>query len=414
MKEDRIPLRLPTLLPLELSAYSDQCLPETAVTNSITTLEELAHIIRLHKNVEQKRNQSRVRLHRGLVSSALSARLLQCGQSSYRTLIEYFRNDDKEHFADLHNALHDVRMSVDAYRRYALLEPDLDSSKSHLVTNNEDSSPRFSTFLHEIPLKSRLELLAFLSELRCNPDFLAARITSLSEHELLSLCSFRPSPNESTVLASSRVNAQRRGFMNPVARPVERLLSFHRHDSLAALIYTIFANSSGPDSAEDLRRTNCWATTCARMVLENRPGWERFIPRVLDVWADMREWPIKANFELFLMQLLQDGQFLLEHDPSTFKPGNSTDKPKDKPLEYAAEEFYDRSVKKLIALLDGDRVAGGLPEGILEIGHAILHKLSPSKKHKRMAEIFILVHWFFGTFLYQSIIYPEVIIVRAL
>jgi hypothetical protein len=323
--------------------------------------------------------------------------------------VDYFRNDNKKDFTALHSALHDVSSPCDATRRYALLEPDLGNSKSKSSVTIAETSATFSTFMHEIPSKTRLEILAFISEIRTNPDFLAARITSLSEQELLALTSFRPNPNDSAVLAAGKFS-QKKGFLTPTASPVERLLSLHRHDSLSALIHTVFANSSGPDSPEDLRRTDAWATTCARLILENRPGWERFIPRVLDVWAEMRDWPVKDRLELYLMQVLQDGQFLLEKAESVDgRPGSMAEKPSsNKPLEYATEEFFSRSVIMLMALVDGDPFAGGLPEGILEIGHAIISKLRPSKKHCRMTEIFILVHWFFGSFLYQALIFPEV------
>jgi hypothetical protein len=402
--------RLSRLLPLDVSAYSDPYLPTSALTTSSISLSELAHYIRLQRQTEQRRSHSRVRLHRWLVSAALSARLLHCGQSAYRTLVDYFRTDNKKEFAALHSALHDVSSSCDATRRYALLEPDLGNSKSKSSATSVDASATFSTFMHEIPSKTRLEILAFISEIRTNPDFLAARIASLSEHELLALTSFRPNQHDSAVLAAGKFSAQKKGVLTPTASPVERLLSLHRHDSLSALIYTVFANSSGPDSPEDVRRTDAWATTCARLIHENRPGWERFIPRVLDVWAEMRDWPVKDSLELYLMQVLQDGQFLLEKaESASGRPGSIAERPQNnKPLEYAADEFFSRSVKKLMAMVDGDPFAGGLPEGILEIGHAIISKLRPSKKHSRMSEIFILVHWFFGSFLYQALIFPEV------
>jgi hypothetical protein len=407
--------RLPRLLPLDSSAYSDPYLHPSALTASSTTLSELAHLIRLQRHTEQRRSQSRIHLHRWLVSTALSARLLKCGQSAYRTLMEYFRTDNKQDFATLHSALHEVRRSCDATRRYALLEPELGLSTSKSSSNHVDSSSSFSTFMHEIPTKIRLELLAFISEIRTNPDFLAARITSLSEHELVALTSFRPSPHESTVLASGKSFSQKKKHNTPTATPVRRLLSFHRHDSLSALIFTVFANTSGSDSPEDIRRTDAWATTCARLILENRPGWDRFIPRVLDVWAEMRDWPVKDSLELYLMQVLQDGQFLLEKaETASGRAGNIVESPvNSKAMEFASEEFFDRSVKGLMALVDGDPYAGGLPEGILELGHAIHNILRPSKKHWQTAEIFILVHWFFGSFLPHALIYPEVQILYA-
>jgi len=321
-------------------------------------------------------------------------------------LVECFRDDDIKGFASLHAALHDVRASCDATRRYALLEPDMDT-KSNLHADPEE---QFSTFMHEIPPKDRNELLAFISELRNNPEFLAGRISSLSSQELDRLTSFYPTidQKEISVLASGKPSA-RKGGVNMSAAPVERLLSFQRHDPLSALIFTIFANSSGPDSQEDVRRTNVWATVCAHLLVETKAGHERLFRSVMDAWASMRNWPVKPRLEFFLLEVLRDGQFLLEKSESvTGKSGSVLDVPYDKPMAYAAEEFYERSVKKLFALIDDEPCAGGLPEGAVELGHAIWRKLMPAKKTRAFAEYKILCSWFFSYFLPHALIYPEV------
>src|ERR1700679_3214407 len=106
--------RIPRLFPQDLSQYTEALLPTAAVTTSSTSLAELAHLIRLQGYQEQRKAHSRVRLHRWLVSSALSARLVHCGELAHRTLVDNFRSDDKKSFATLYNALHDVRNSCDA------------------------------------------------------------------------------------------------------------------------------------------------------------------------------------------------------------------------------------------------------------------------------------------------------------
>ncbi|KAJ4373489.1 hypothetical protein N0V86_007629 [Didymella sp. IMI 355093] len=381
--------KLPRLLPADLSAYSDALLPTAAIPTSATSLAELAHLIRLQGYQEQRKAHSRVRLHRWLVSSALSARLVHCGELAYRTLVDNFRSDDKKHFALLYNALNDVRNSCDATRQYALLEPDLELGKSKSAPKT-DKAP-FSTFLNHVPSKILDDLLDFISEVRTNPDFLAARIASLSQQELASLSSFRQAldPVES-VIAITGARGKNPAASKPSQSgpsPVERLLSFQRHDPLAALIYTIFANSSGPDSAEDLRRTDVWATTCAKMIKENRAGTDRFVKTILDVWAGMREWPGKANLELYLMQALQDGQFLLEkaEDQPTRQGQPAPRSTKD---TIAADEFFDKAVKRLFEVVDDEPSAGGIPEGVLEIGNAILRKLDDERGARRGAQMF--------------------------
>ncbi|KAH7067893.1 hypothetical protein FB567DRAFT_615477 [Paraphoma chrysanthemicola] len=400
--------RLPRLLPADLSSYTDAYLPTAAIPTSATSLAELAHLIRLQGYQEQRKAHSRVRLHRWLVSSALSARLVHCGELAYRTLVDNFRSDDKKGFAALYNGLNDVRNSCDATRQYALLEPDLEFGKSKSMRSEKSFSA--STFLNDVPSKILDDLLDFISEIRTNPDFLAARISSLSQQELASLSSFRQAldPIDSVMAMQARgknIGAHKANQQG--SNPVERLLSFQRHDPLAALVYTIFANSSGPDSAEDLRRTDVWATTCAKLIKDTKPGSEKFIMTVLDVWAGMREWPGKANLELYLMQALQDGQFLLEKAEE--QPARLGTQPVARSTKdtIAADEYFEKVVKRLFEVVDDEPSAGGIPEGVLEIGNAILRKLDEEKNLRKASQNFFVSRWLFSTFLLNAIIHPE-------
>jgi hypothetical protein len=402
--------RLPRLLLADPSHYSDTYLNLTAaIPTSSTSLAELAHLIRLQGYQEQKKAHSRVRLHRWLVSSALSARLVHCGELAHRTLVDNFRSDDKKSFATLYNAINDVRNSCDATRRYALLEPDLEFGKPKGAKHDKVQS--FSTFMNEVPSKFLDDLLGFISEIRTNPDFLATRILNMSQQELASLTSFRQAldPIDSVMAMQARgkaVNANQKSNQPQGPTPVERLLSFQRHDPLAALVYTIFANSSGPDSAEDLRRTDVFATTCAKLIMETKQGGEKFIKTVLDVWAGMREWPGKANLELYLMQILQDGQFLLERaEEQSARTGTQPVRTTKETI--ASDEFFDKAVKRLFEVVDDEPSAGGIPEGVLEIGNAILRKLDESRGLRKGAQNFFVSRWLFSTFLLNAIIHPE-------
>ncbi|KAF1847809.1 uncharacterized protein K460DRAFT_426630 [Cucurbitaria berberidis CBS 394.84] len=404
--------RLPRLLPADLSSYTDAYLPTAAIPTSATSLAELAHLTRLQGYQEQRKAHSRVRLHRWLVSSALSARLVHCGELAYRTLVDNFRSDDKKGFASLYIALNDVRNSCDATRQYALLEPDLEFGKSKSMKSDKALSS--STFLNEVPSKILDDLLDFISEIRTNPEFLAARISSLSQQELASLSSFRQAMDPIDSVMAIQARGKTAGTHKPHQQggnPVERLLSFQRHDPLAALIYTIFANSSGPDSAEDLRRTDVWATTCAKLIKDTKTG-SNFIRTVLDVWAGMREWPGKANLELYLMQVLQDGQFLLEKaEEQSARPGTQPVARSTKDT-IAADEFFDKAVKRLFEVVDDEPSAGGIPEGVLEIGNAILRKLDEEKNLRKASQNFFVSRWLFSTFLLNAIIHPEACLLR--
>lgn len=402
--------RLPRLLQNDKSLYSDPKMPLADLTKSSTSLAELAHLVRLERTQEERRSQERVKLHRWLVDAALSSRLLHCGESAYRTLVDHFRSNDLHNvrnFAVLYHAIHDVRKSCEALHRYSLLESVIDPPS---YVTKTDSPTSFSTFMNEIPQKIRNELLAFISEIRTNPNFLATRIASLSNEELAVLTSFRSiAGSKDSVLASGKGGGNAKRFASLSASPtaVERLLSFQRHDPLSALIYTIFANSSGPDSSEDLRRTDAWATTCARLITEDKVGGEALVRGVLDTFAGMREWPAKANLELFLMSVLQEGHFILEgvegHSPI---PIELASKDPDKVSE--VDKFFERSIRKLLEIIDDEPNAGGMPEGIMEIASAILKRMGQSKRLRHRAETYILHRWFFQSYLTNALIWPEV------
>lgn len=292
-----------TLLP-DLSQYTN---PDPVPDSDTTTLEELAHLVRLSKYQERKRANTRIRLQRSLISAALSARLTRCGEIAHRNLVDCFRTEDKKTFASLYNAIHDVRKSCDELRRFTLLEPEMGSLNASAFQSSEDlagvnttvadpGSPRsLSPFLNDISASAREVFLNFLIQIRTNPDFLAARLCSMSTAELTALTSFHQGlepiesvlPGQTARTSASRANTGAGGRNGP--NPVGRLLSFQRHDPLSALIYTCFANSAGPDSSEDRRRTQIWGSACSKLISESKPGLEPLLVAVFNAWASMRE-----------------------------------------------------------------------------------------------------------------------------
>ncbi|TGO55606.1 hypothetical protein BCON_0089g00010 [Botryotinia convoluta] len=399
-------IKMPQPLLQDISQYIN---PQISAITSMTTntsLEELAHLVRLSSYQEKKRAHSRIRLQRSLVSTALSARLARCGELAHRTLVDNFRADEKKNFANLYNAIHDVRNSCDASRRFALLEPDFDNGRSS-ISGAEDATPVLN-FMHEIPLRSRECLLNFLTQIRTNSDYLASRIASLTPTELSALTSFHQGLEAiDSVLpfhtrSKGHAASAHRNFSH-IPSAVERLLSFQRHDPLSALIHTCFANSAGPDSLEDLRRTDVWATACARLITESKSGTDPFICSVLNVWTTMRDWSGRTNMEWYLMKILEDGAFLLEKAEDQagtrihVEPRNAKD-------SIAADEFYDAAIQGLFDIID-DPSAGGIPEGLIELGNAILRKLDP-KRHGPTRR-FLVSKWLFSVFLLNAIIHPE-------
>ncbi|KAH0533243.1 hypothetical protein TsFJ059_001834 [Trichoderma semiorbis] len=387
-----------------------------------TTLEELAHVVRLSKYQERKRANTRIRLQRSLISTALSARLTRCGEMAHRYLVESFRKDDKDNFAALYNAIHDVRKSCDELRRYALLEPELESLSSSAALGSSESldTPTNSTvgvvdplksitpFLHDISASARETFIEFLSQIRTNPDYLATRICALSSSELNVFLNFHKGlePVESVLPFPTRnpnrphASVSGRSTSNT---DIERLLSFQRHDPLSILIHACFANSAGPDSSEDQRRTDIWATVLARLIAEPKSAGEHFLICVLNIWTAMRDWSGKSKMEWYLMKILEDGAFLLDRAEDqhgtrfNLSDWNQSD-------ELAAKDFYDRAVNGLFELVD-DEDATGIPEGLLELGNAILSKLE--NKFVENTSKWLVWRCLFFVFLLGVIIHPE-------
>lgn len=375
--------------------------------NSSTSLAELAHLIKLQTYQEQKNSTNRVKLYKNLIANALSVRLTKTGDLCHRALVDHLKSDQKKDFAALYNALHDVRNSCEATRKFALLEPELDSSSK----DDTENPSVLTTWMHEIPQQARETIITFISMIRTSPSFLASRLSKLSANDLESLTRFHQavSPPDS-VIANPRRGATNNARQSSVhlPSPVERLLSFHRNDPLYALLHTIFANSMGPDAAEDKRRTDIWATTCAKLLTESKG--EQFLFAVLDSWAAMREWPAIGNLEICIMSLLQEGAFLLDRSDDQTS-GKSQHDSRGK-IDLLTEEFHAKGVKDLFKVLDDEPSAGGIPEGVLELGNAILDKIDDPKK-RRNAEMVIMVKWFFGKFLMQGLQYPEVIFMKT-
>lgn len=401
------PVKLPQLpLLQDISQYITPQISAVAEASATTSLEELAHLVRLSTYQERKRTHSRIRLQRSLVSTALSGRLARCGELAHRTLVDNFKGDEKKAFASLYNAMHDVRHSCDATRKYALLEPDLDNGRPPPGGGDDVSS--LSTFMHEIPQRSRESFLNFLTQVRTNPDYLASRLTSLTATEFGALISFHQGLESiESVLPFHNHQSRPKSFSanRHIPNAVDRLLSFQRHDPLSALIHTCFANSAGPDSLEDRRRTDVWATAIARLAKDNRVGVDSFMCRTFDVWARMRDWSGRSNLEWYIMKLLEDGAFLLDRAEDHPTGARARVEPRSAKDSIAAEEFFDAAVHGLFEVVDDPEI-GGIPEGLLELGNAILRKVEP--KLWNTLRRFFIAKWLFGVFLTTCLIHPEV------
>jgi len=388
---------------LHHSRYADPRVPPEALPPLSTSLAELSHLLHLRADQKKRLLQLQNRLRKGLVSVALFARLKNCNDLALRSLVDSFRSDDKKGFASLHNAVQDVRRSCEETWRHAELDLGMSPKEVHETRVATGQDP---TFMHQLPTWIQEELLGFLSKIRTHPDFLASRIASLSSSELASLTIFHQALDTVDSVMPGQPRGRQLGHRSNrnsafLPTPVERLLSFQRHDPLSALLHTCFAAS------EDLQRLRIWSATCARVITEGKSGSEQLVCSVFNAWAAMTEWPFKTNLELYLLQMLQESAPLIEavSEPQSGAKG-PTDLRNTKDA-IALEDFFDMAVRRLFKILDDEKFGSPIPPGVFKLGQAILDKVQDPKK-QRAAETFIVSRWFFSTFLSNAIICPEV------
>ena len=387
----------------DYSRYADLRAPPAASPPSSTSLAELTHLLHLRADQKKRLLRLQTRLHKGLVSVALFARLKNCNELASRSLVDSFRSDDKKGFASLCNALQDVRRSCEETWRHAELDLIMSPKEAHdpRVAAGQDH-----TFMHQLPAWIQEDLLGFLSRIRTDPDFLASRIASLSPSELASLTAFHQALDTVDSVMPGQPRGRLLGHRSNrnsafLPTPVERLLSFQRHDPLSALLHTCFASS------EDSLRLRIWSATCARVIMEGKTGSEQLVCSVFNAWAAMKEWPFRTNLEAYLLQMLQETAPLLEAASETHSGVKAPTDSRNTKDAIALEDFFDMALRRLFEILDDEQFGTPIPSGVFELSRAILDKVKDPKK-QFAAETFIVSKWFFSTFLSNAIICPEV------
>jgi hypothetical protein len=130
---------------------------------------------------------------------------------------------------------------------------------------------------------------------------------------------------------------------------------------------------------------------------------------IFTAFANLHEWRAKQRLELFLMDLLQRGAFLLK---STEDSNNSSDLERtflDPPSTQVAESFLNDAVHDLYEILNDQD--GGLPYGALHFGSAVLGKLDIDHQSSFRGHFFF--QWFFCEFLQKTMIHPEVSLIKT-
>ncbi|EME43310.1 hypothetical protein DOTSEDRAFT_72658 [Dothistroma septosporum NZE10] len=367
----------------------------------IAPFSEICHLLRLEKYHKRRCYQAEDKLHHLQVAAAKTSRLTHSASHVQHVLAECIRSEDKNSFATLHHTFQDACRDVLHAEQPAPLDAHLSSSS----VSTRPSAP----FLEDLSSSSKISILELMSKIRCDGRFLAGRLASLTHKELIALLPDRASarPQESVFAGSVRSNPR---LSKPLGLAVdaqtEALLSSAFHSPLETLIFS--TRGIAVASLLDDQATRMWAAVCARLIFEQRPGSERVVPAVLDIWSSSFPWPGKDRLETWILQTLQRGSFLLEQSSNpSFRArmsGRSDIPPEE---EIRSESFFTEAATSLLELLSDETGPSIVPPGALKLCHAVWDDLGDHPGHQRAFPQFVLVRWLFHAFILDVTTLPE-------
>jgi hypothetical protein len=367
------------------------------------SFEEFA--TRYHQNQRKQAQRKRLekRLRATKVSIGVSARMIRVGLTAQRGLVEALRHDDKASFVALYNTLHDLQKSCRSPASYDLQTDSMDADPS-LGTDID----RFPDYLHQLSPQSRTDFLEILRLVRSDPQFLVTRLRSLSSSQLATFTSPATvlDSNDPAFPSTSRARGQSylgRSQAQSTAFK-DHAYAFERTDPLSILLFNVFAAPLDPETPESRLRMEVWSSVCAQLISNGSSRYYPLIGQILSSWTTGSNWKARPKFELYLMDILQTGAFLLE--PIATPPGLDFSMDALDPMRTdVAEEFFASAVDDLFCVLDDPD--GGFPHAVLQFSKAVLRKLDNPESRNRFLE-FLFVQWFFSKFLYGALTYPEV------
>ena len=342
------------------------------------------------------------------LSNGLSRRLKDTTSIAYGNMIDQYKGDDQAGFTGLFEAAERLMSHCKSMDRDNAAKDGLDVAGSHSdpISADDARSP-----LYELPLEDQDSVLFFLNKVRTDLDYLADLVSSLPSPELTALTScYHPAGVELSVLPNhshGRTQAYSRDSqMMKLSRRMDSIDRFHNQDPYYTLLYGVFDSSSPLGSMEYSRKTEVWARTCAKIMTEGKVGSEEFAIATIDSFVDTNKWAMKPDMELYLLNVLAEGCFLL--DPPSGPSLESSDfmEPDRAGHAIAVAEFFDKHTRKLLSMLTVGSNVEAIPAGVLNFIHAILHEIKDGQM-KELAKKFIVSRWYFASFLSSILVYPE-------
>ncbi|PSK36753.1 Regulatory protein brlA [Elsinoe australis] len=377
--------------------------------SDLNPMEELAHLLRLQKYHKRKRRDLQDRVNKLKVSCEIQKRLIRSQPNFQRTLADCIRTGNKTDFRNTFDAFKDVRDLATNLATGRISTAVADDLVRRELSKHADSQ----SFLDRISRNSRDHVLRFVSDIVSDPDFLINRLMSLNQRQLenIQLGQHLAIPEKSVFGQSTPSSVRRVSSPGPAqaeSRASSQVWDLCRHDAFALLLDLIGMYPSANGVSVRRRQELIWASVCARMLSENKPGREKFIIAILDGIANEIEPSGKRALETWIEETLQDGHFLLSQtDKPSFRmrtQGITSEVPAD---SEDLEAFYTSAIRKLFALLKNNDQTNIIPSRVLNLCRFTVDKLRDSDTRFRTAPFFFLAHWLFSTFMLDNVITPE-------
>lgn len=357
---------------------------------------------RLQQHHERRKHHLLARKRILQKSIALSARLRRTTAWVQDGLVEISKHQDSKAFAQVHGHAQDlVDVCISHWNN------ELNNLDIAQATASDILEPSISrSFFDQLPTEAQSDLLELLSNLRCNPQFLVDRLRNLPRAQVSTLMSnprwqFTDTIFQSFSQDSSRSGSQRRRQLQTYSRELEEYAtSLERLNPLSFLIHNLYAHDVHPDSPEALLRLDTWSTICAQLFQKGSDSYISLCGQALDAFAVTEDWLAKPRIELFLMDVLQKGAFLVNDNftprsQSSYNPLATTE----------ARRFIEEQVLELYFALVECRT-GCYPSGALALAQAILGKL-PTIEHQSHFRMHFFKEWYLDHFLKAAIMFPE-------
>lgn len=409
--EDRHPEKADIIPKGQLADPNGGQPPAEVPAPPVISLEELAQLVQLERHQRLHTISIETAVDRLSLSCGLDRRLINTFSIAYGNLIDQYKTDDQAGFAGLYEACEQLKASCDTAA--TTIDPiGLNVGKDFLRPEDQDRR----SCIQMLPPDDQGIIIAFLSQIRTEPNFLSERISSMSPSELTALTSsYHPAGIDFSVLPNhSHGKTQfysRDSQMMKLSRRMDNLHRFHNQDPLFALLYSVFDSSSRPGSPEHFRRTDVWSTVCARNFIEGfkeaKPGSDELAIATLDAFANFQDWSMKPRIETYLMRILAEGSFLLDPEASQAVTSNDSIEVQNAKTAIAEADFFDKALTDLFALLTMEPRKQAVPETALIFVHAVLRRIEDRTLRLR-AKHFLVCRWYFATFISSIVVYPEV------